>query len=167
MHLTKFHLERVALVSGRPPHLITSKVIARPLTILLPFRRMEFRPQEFTLNFVIPVTHEMCIQPYLSYCLESNSYTLESNASRLQAYLRGLVFKTKDSFQLLLLNVSSSTVEVYHDNPALQFPASRKTENNESVPRSGIHKYKFEPLYAPMSSNAISNSFITTHRSPE
>jgi hypothetical protein len=66
-----------------------------------------------------------------------------------------------------LLNVSASTVEVYHDIPALQFPASRKAESNESVPRSGIHKYKFQPLYAPTSSNAISNSFITIHRSSE
>jgi len=95
VHLTKFHLETAASVNGRAPHLIISKDIARPLTIPLPVRRTEFRPQEFTPNFVLPVTHEMYIQPYLKYCLESNSYTFESNASRLHAYLWGLVFKTR------------------------------------------------------------------------
>jgi hypothetical protein len=75
--------------------------------------------------------------------------------------------KHEYSFQLLLLNVSASTIEVYRDTPALQFPASRKAEINEYVPRSGFHKYNFESLYAPMSSNASRDSFITIHRSPE
>jgi len=48
--------------------------------------------------------------------------------------------KHDDSFQLRLLIASASAVELYHDSPALQFPASRKAESNEHVPRSGIHK---------------------------
>lgn len=95
LHLIKFHLETVASVSGRSPHLLISKVIARPLTTLLPVRRTEFRPKEFTSNFVLQMTHEMCVQPYVNYCLDSNSYTFASNVSRLKAYLRGLVFKTR------------------------------------------------------------------------
>jgi hypothetical protein len=65
-HLTKFHLETVASVSGRPPHLIISKVIPGPLKTLLPVRRAEFRPQELTPNFGLPVTHEICGEPYLT-----------------------------------------------------------------------------------------------------
>jgi len=133
----------------------------------LPVRRTEFRPQKFTPNFVLPVTHEMYIQPYLKYCLESNSYTFEKIRQDYRPTYGVWFSKHEDSFQLLLLNVSSSTVAIYHDTTALQFPASIKGESNQSVPRSGIHKYKFEPLYAPMPSSAISKTFIAIYRSSE
>ena len=113
VHLTKFHLERAASVNVRAPHLIISKDIARPLTMPLPVRRTEFRPQEFTPNFVLPVTHEMYIQPYLKYCLESNSYTFESNASRPQ------IFDNLISIRNVCNSATSLTVDtlrllVYH-----------------------------------------------------
>ena len=120
--------------------------------MLLPVRRTEFIPQEFTPNFVLPLTHEMCIQPYLSYCLETNSYTFQSNASRLQAYLRGLVFKTRKFIPVILaqcIGFYSRNVSRY---PCNSVPSFKKLQQMTNLTHNSFILQYF--YYSPLRQNS-------------